>query len=53
MQLDKITCKCIACGKSFTLTEKQIEEAADVGCVISPCCNFPSVVKSAAAKSKP
>jgi len=47
----KFTCKCIACGKLFDLTLDQVEEAKDVGCAISPCCNFPSTVESAAYKS--
>lgn len=44
----QFTCKCIACGKRFSLTLDQIEEAQDVGCAISPCCNFPSTVERAA-----
>lgn len=48
----KFTCKCIACGKRFDLTLDQVEEAQEVGCAISPCCNFPSTVEKA-AYSKP
>lgn len=40
----EFTCKCIACGKRFVLTERQLKEASDVGCAISPCCGFPSTV---------
>ncbi len=40
----ELTGKCIACGKRFEITPKLMREATDVGCVISPCCGFPSTL---------
>jgi len=46
------TCKCIHCGKKFEMTEQQLEEASDIGCAISPCCNFPATVDRVTTKQE-
>lgn len=46
------TCKCIACGKKFEMTEQQLQDASDIGCAISPCCGFPSTVDRVAIKQE-
>jgi len=48
----EITGKCIACGKQFTVTPKLAHEADQAGCLISPCCGFPSTVAKAAKKPR-
>lgn len=39
------TGKCIGCGKRFEITPKLAHLAEASGCVISPCCSFPSTVE--------
>jgi hypothetical protein len=36
--------KCIACGKRFEIGPRLAAIADEAGCVISPCCNFPSTI---------
>jgi len=45
-----VKAKCIACGKTETLTAQQILEAEQTGAAISSCCHFPMVVTKATIK---
>ena len=53
MKLEIVNCKCIACGKRFELNEQQLLEASEVGCAMSPCCNFPSTVERVTVLNPP
>lgn len=50
--MTKFTCKCIACGAKFEATEKQLEEAQELGCMTSPCCMFPATVEMVEVKEE-
>lgn len=40
----KIHAKCTSCRKTAVLTTEQIQEAREVGCAFSACCNAIAVV---------
>lgn len=44
--LNEIIARCVACRKTFSMTDAQIAQANEEGCAISPCCNFPSSVEA-------
>lgn len=46
-----ITAKCVACGKRWEMSDNDKHGAQAAGCVISPCCNFPSTVERVRAKT--
>jgi hypothetical protein len=46
MRVSVIKARCIACGKRWEVSVNDKREAQAAGCVISPCCNFPSTVES-------
>jgi hypothetical protein len=45
-----IKAKCVGCGKVYTVDEKGLAEARDIGCLMSPCCCLPATVEKVTIK---
>lgn len=48
-----LTAKCTGCQKTYILTSMQLDEAARLGCPMSPCCAAVATVQKAALRGRP
>ena len=50
MTLEHIVARCTACNTPYVPTEREIEDAVESGCLMSPCCYAPATVEEVTAK---
>lgn len=46
----KLKVRCTTCKKTYVPTDREMEEARDFGCFMSPCCMAPATVEGASSK---
>ena len=45
MKLKQMKARCTSCGDVYVVSEQQIQEARECGCLMSPCCTAPATVE--------
>jgi hypothetical protein len=51
MELTELTVKCTTCKKTLPATQAQMDEARDMGCFFSACCQAVATVERVTAKA--